>query len=512
MAPRSVPGLPSPASGPVRLAVHGICKTFGATKAVDAVDLVLHGGEMLALVGANGAGKSTLVKIICGAIQADAGRIEVSGRVAAQRSVAEAQAAGIAVAHQQVAIIPCLDGAENIMLGREPRRRGLIDNRALRSEASNLARQFGVSIDLSRECSELSLGETKILDILKAIGKSPAVLILDEPTASLSLAESRQLFGFLADLRRRGLAILFISHHMNEIFQHCDRVAVMKDGRKVFDGLVSSASPGEVVRLMVGRTIEATDWSNHLPPGDVVLKLREGTIGPLAIPELVLRRGEVVGVAGVLGAGQSALLERLAGVPHHSRVAEIVLPGLSWLPRSVGEAIACGICLVADNRIENSLFPGLDVRENLASAALRGFSRGTFVRSRAEASAAAEVIAQLRVKCAGPAQDVMELSGGNQQKVAFGRWLLRTVQAGERAPPLLLLDNPTEGVDVGAKADIYALIRDFARAGAAVLIASSEFAELVALCNRVHCIAHGRLRAAVPREFLTEDRLLLEVA
>ena len=495
-----------------KLAVRGVCKSFAATRAVDDVDLVLHGGEMLALVGANGAGKSTLIKIICGAIQADAGEIEILGKTVTLRTVADAQAAGVAVAHQQVAIIPCLDGAENIMLGREPRRRGLIDSRALRREAQALARQFGVSVDLARECRELSLGENKILDILKAIAKDPAVLILDEPTASLSLAESRQLFSFLADLRRRGLAILFISHHMNEVFQHCDRVAVMKDGRKVFDGPVANASPGEVVRLMVGRTIEATDWSNHGAPGEPVLTLRDAQVGPLSIPSLQLRRGEVVGIAGVLGAGQNALLERLAGVQHPSHAAAVALAGLSRLPRSVGEAVAAGICLVADNRVENSLFPGLDVRENLASAALPLFSRGAFVRARAETKAAGGIIAQLRVKCAGPEQDIMQLSGGNQQKVAFGRWLLRTVQAGETAPPLLLLDNPTEGVDVGAKADIYALIRDFAHAGAAVLIASSEFAELIALCNRVHCIAHGRLGPAVQRDALTEDRLLLEVA
>ena len=508
----SVAVAPSLAKGAARLAVNGICKSFAATRAVDDVDLVLHGGEMLALVGANGAGKSTLIKIICGAIQADAGEIEIAGQKTTLRSVAEAEAAGVAVAHQQVAIIPCLDGAENIMLGREPRRRGLIDSRALRREAQALAQQFGVAIDLSRECSELSLGETKILDILKAIAKDPAVLILDEPTASLSLAESRQLFGFLADLRQRGLAILFISHHMNEVFQHCDRVAVMKDGRKVFDGPVANASPGEVVQLMVGRTIEATDWSNHNAPGKPVLILRDAQVGSLSIPDLQIRRGEVVGIAGVLGAGQSALLERLAGVPHPSRAARVMLPRLLRLPRSVGEAIAAGICLVADNRVQNALFPGLDVRENLSSATLRWFSRGSFVRSRAEASAAGDVISQLRVKCAGPEQDIMQLSGGNQQKVAFGRWLLRTTQAGQSAPPLLLLDNPTEGVDVGAKADIYALIRDFAHAGAAVLIASSEFAELIALCNRVHCIAHGRLGPAVQRDALTEDRLLLEVA
>ena len=501
---------------PPRLSARGVRKTFQATCAVDGVDLDLHAGEILALVGANGAGKSTLVKILCGAIAADDGWIEIDGRGVSFRAVADAHAAGVAVAHQQVAIIPCLDGAENIMLGREPRRLGLIDQAALRREAQALADRFGVVIDLARECGALSLGETKILDILKAAAHDPAVLILDEPTASLSLAESRRLFTFLDELKARGLAILFISHHLNEVFAHCDRVAVLKDGRKVFDGPVAAATPADVVRLMVGRAIEGTDGQSDGTAGDVAgdvaLSLRDARIGQLAIPALDVRRGEIVGIAGVLGAGQTELLERLAGVLHSASVARAQIPGLARLPGSVAEAIAAGIYLVADNRIRKALFPGLDVQENLASGALGALSRHLFVQPEAEASAAREVITRLGIKCHGPRQDVMTLSGGNQQKVAFGRWLLRMARDRQAAPPLLLLDNPTEGVDVGAKAEIYALIRDFACQGAAVLVASAEFAELLALCGRVHCIAHHCLGAALPRAGLTEDRLLLEVA
>ncbi len=499
-------------SGPVRLAARGICKRFAATLAVDDVDLDLHAGEMLALVGANGAGKSTLVKIICGAVTADQGSLAIDGRPVQFRSVADAHAAGIAVAHQQVAIIPCLNGAENIMLGREPRRGGLIDPRALRSAAQTLAGRFGVAIDLSRECGELTLGETKILDILKAVAHEPAVLILDEPTASLSLTESRRLFAFLDDLRRGGLAILFISHHLNEVFQHCDRVAVLKDGRKVFDGPVRDASPAGVVRLMVGRAIEDASWSSHARPGTVAVQLRETQIGRLHIPELTVRRGEVVGIAGVLGAGQTELLERLAGMPHDARAGSAQVGQLPRLPRDVGQAIDNGIYLVADNRVRKALFPGLDVGENLVTGALAQISRKAFVRPDLEAQETARVIARLQVKCSGVRQPVMELSGGNQQKVAFGRWLVRMARGTSTQPPILLLDNPTEGVDVGAKAEIYALIRDFTESGAAVLIASAEFAELIALSDRVYCIAHHRLATCLPRTDLTEERLLLEVA
>ncbi len=479
---------------------------------VDDVDLDLHAGEMLALVGANAAGKSTLVKIISGAVAANAGTIAIDGRPVKFRNVADAHGAGIAVAHQQVTIIPCLYGAENIMLGREPRRGGLIDSRALRAAAQAMADRFGVAIDLTRECSELTLGETKILDILKAMMHAPAVLILDEPTASLALAESRRLFAFLDDLRRSGLAILFISHHLREVFEHCDRVAVLKDGRKVFDGPVRDATPSDVVRLMVGRASEEISWNSHVRAGSTALCLRETRIGRLQIPELLVQRGEVVGIAGVLGSGQTELLERLCGVPHEAKSAFARVGPLSSLPRSVGQAIAAGIYLVADNRVRKALFPGLDVSENLVTGALAQLSRNSFIRPRIEAEETRRVITRLAVKCRGVGQNLMELSGGNQQKVAFGRWLVRMARGASADPPILLLDNPTEGVDVGAKAEIYALIRDFTREGAAVLIASAEFAELIALSDRVYCISHHRLATCLPRVELSEERLLLEVA
>ena len=488
-------------------------KGFAGVTALAGVDLELRAGEMLALVGANGAGKSTLVKIICGALAPDAGTLEVGGRAVRLRGVAGALAAGIAVAHQQVAIIRPLTGAENIMLGREPVRRGLIDDRALTAGARALAERFGVRIDLACECDTLGLGELKILDILKALATGPRVLILDEPTASLTVAETQLLFAFLADLKRRGLGILFISHHLNEVFAHCDRIAVLKDGRKVHDGLVADISLPEVVRLMVGRTIEETDWTSHAVSGeaeeDSAVAVRGLRVGRLEVPALAVRRGEVVGIAGVLGAGQTALLECLAGATPAAGAAQVRLAALGRLPRSVAEAIDEGIYFVADDRMRKAIFRGLSVQENMLAGSLAQVSRYGFVRTGPALAAVRDMIAQLGVKCSGPHQDVLQLSGGNQQKVMFGRWLARIAQAGR--PPVLLLDNPTEGVDVGSKAELYALIRNLAQRGAAVLIASAEFSELIALCDRVYCISHDRLAACVPREDLSEDRLLLEV-
>ncbi len=494
-----------------RLAVRGVGKTFGGTAALRDVDLSVVAGEMLALVGANGAGKSTLVKIICGAYAADAGTILVDGRPVVFRTVADALAAGIAVAHQQVAIIPSLTAAENIMLGREPLRGGFISDRPLQAEAKALADRFGVDVPLDRECGELGIGENKILDILKALKSEPALLILDEPTASLTLNESRKLFGFLRDLRTKGLAILFISHHMNEIFEQCDRVAVLKDGTKVHDGPVADTTPEAVVRLMVGRAIEDSDWHSHARPGAVAVLLKDLRVGSLQVPELTIHRGEVVGIAGVLGAGQTDLIECLAGARAADAVGAATVNGLGRVPRSVAEATANGIYLIADNRLKKALFPGLNVEENLMTGSLRQTSRFGFVRGGAMLGAARDIIARLAVKCAGPAQEVMQLSGGNQQKLAFGRWLVRMDREGAGTPPLLLLDNPTEGVDVGSKAELYGLIRRFAAEGAAVLIASAEFAELLKLCDRIHCIADDTLGTRLDRGDFSEERLLLEV-
>ncbi len=500
---------PTPAQP--RLTVTGIGKTFGGTAALRNVDLSVAAGEMLALVGANGAGKSTLVKIICGAYPADAGTVAVDGRPVSFRTVADALAAGIAVAHQQVAIIPSLTAAENIMLGHEPGRGGFIRNRPLRAEARALAARFGVDVPLDRDCGDLGIGENKILDILKALKSEPALLILDEPTASLTLNESRKLFGFLRDLRAKGLAILFISHHMNEIFAHCDRVAVLKDGAVVHDGPVAGTTPEAVVRLMVGRAIEDADWHSHARPGAVAVAVRNLAVGPLRVPEMVVHRGEVVGLAGVLGAGQTDLIECLAGARPPAALGSATVNGLGRVPGSVAEATAHGVYLVADNRLRKALFPGLSVAENLLTGSLGQVSRFGFVRGGEVLGAARDIIARLAVKCAGPAQDVMQLSGGNQQKLAFGRWLVRMGRGSAPTPPLLLLDNPTEGVDVGSKAELYGLIRRFAAEGAAVLIASAEMAELLTLCDRIHPIADGTLGPCLDRADFSEERLLLEV-
>ena len=494
-----------------RLTARGVRKAFHGNPALVDVDLDLFGGEMLALVGANGAGKSTLVKIICGAYTADEGVISVDGARVELRSIGDALAAGIAVAHQQIAVIPSLTAAENIMLGREPVKAGFIRNATLYQSAREILVRFGIDIPLDRDCEELDEGENKILDILKALQTDPAILILDEPTASLTLAESRKLFAFLRGLRAEGVAILFISHHLGEVFAECDRVVVIKDGRKVHESLVAATTPEAVVQAMVGRAITDTAWASAADGAPTTI-LRDTVIHGLHVPEITIAPGEIVGVAGVVGGGQTQLLETLAGAGVKFEAREIMVNGRPGCPRSVADAIERGVYLVAEQRMKKALFPGLSITDNLLSASLRLLSRAGFISDQQTKTPVREAISSLSVKCGGPDQDVLELSGGNQQKVAFARWLLRMAKSNSALKPLLLLDNPTEGVDVGSKAEIYRLIQSLARDRASVLITSTEFPELLKLCDRIYCITHKTVGVCLQRAEFSEERLLLAVS
>ena len=496
----------------IRLVARNITKAFEETVALSGVHVTLSAGEIVGLVGANGAGKSTLVKILCGALAADQGDLFVEGRPVKFRAVREAIDAGISVAHQQVAIIPPLTAMDNILLGREPRRLGFIDEARLAEEATKLANHFGANIDLRVEAGSLDPGEMKILDILKALAANPKVLILDEPTASLTSAESKKLFSFLHELKSRHLAIFFVSHHINEVFENCDRIIILKDGHKVFDGRTADVTPESVVHMMIGRAVEEIAQSGSRQAGQPLLRLRNALIGRLRVPELVVGSGEVVGLAGVLGAGQSELLECVAGA-RRAESGQIVVGDLSRFPKNTTEAVRHRIYFVPENRLRNALFANLSIEENLSSASLPLESSWGFTNREASLGHADNVIKELDIRCRTLAQNVIELSGGNQQKVAFGKWLVRLeLTRAARTPPVFLLDNPTEGIDIATKAQLHLLINGFTQQGAAVLISTKEFLELINLCDRIYCIKGGMLGNSLPARKLSEQQLLLEVS
>lgn len=494
------------------LAARSIVKRFQNNIVLNGIDLSLAAGEMLGLIGTNGAGKSTLVKIICGVLPADEGEIWLDGKPQLFRSAADALAQGIAVAHQHVSVIHCLNGAENIMLGREPLRYGFIDQRAIFREAEGLATRFGMSFDLRRPCSKMSIGEQKILDILKAVANNPRVLILDEPTASLTLSESKRLFSFLKDLRRYGIAILLISHHLREISEECDRVAILKDGQKLYDGPSADITISDMARIMVGRQIQKNEWSHYIRSDEVVIDLQNFYVAGLHVPQIRVLRGEIVGIAGMIGAGQTELLETLAGVYHTTRSTAAKIGILKNLPKTVGEAVDNSIFLIPDNRAMKAILKGLDVSDNITVGSLSLLARLGVVKRAQASGIGRDIIKRLGIVCAGPGQTVTQLSGGNQQKVVFGRWVARLSLDKLSDKVIFLLDNPTEGVDVGAKAEIYELIHNFVKDGATVLVASADFSELATLCERVYCIRGGTVAAEIEHEDLSEDRLLVEVS
>lgn len=496
----------------VLLRVEGISKAFVGIPVLRDVSLDLHRGEILALVGANGAGKSTLIKIICGALHADSGSIVIDGAPATYRNVSEAVAAGISVAHQHNMTITRLTGAQNIELGREPTRFGLIDHKELRRRAEALWREFDVDIDIDAECGDLSAGEQKILDILKALAVNPKILILDEPTATLTFGESKRLFDFLKRLRQRDIGIIFISHHLQEVFDHCDRVVVLKDGRVVFQGAVAETTREGLVQLMIGRTIDTLP-DRKMPDGrgEEVISIRGMAVGRLHVEEFRVGRGEIVGVAGLIGSGQTEMLQCIAGARRPDRTGSVSVLG-AGLPGSVAEAIRRGIRYVPDDRVRNAIFAALSVEENLSAGSLGGLSVGGFFSHRRAAARADALVDLLSIKCRNRRQVINELSGGNQQKVSFGRWLSpKDEDTGADGDRLFLLDNPTEGVDVGAKAEFYRLIRRLAEDGATIVIASTEFAELIALCDRIYCISHSVMREHFPADGTSEEELLLKV-
>jgi len=484
------------------LAATGITKRYPGVRALGGVGLTLQRGEVLALLGENGAGKSTLMKILSGVQLPDEGEIRIEGRPVYFRSVADAMKEGIALIHQELNLALNLDAASNIFLGREPRKYGMVDEKRMRREAAVFLQMAGLAIDPARGIGDLSTGKLQQIEIAKALSVNARVVIMDEPTSSLSQGETERLFEVIRTLKERGVAIIYISHRLGEVREIADRVCVLRDGENAGELAKEQINREAMIRLMVGRDLSEFYPLHEGKPGEVLLevaKLRT-PFRPGKEVAFSLRAGEIVGMAGLIGAGRSELLRCLFGIDRPLAGTIRVADGEVW-PENPRAAIRAGIALVPEDRKTQGLVLEMGVADNLALASLwRDRKPGGFVNTGARRGIEEKMTRAMRIKCSAR-QVVGQLSGGNQQKVAFGKWLAME-------PSVLLLDEPTRGVDVGAKREIHTLMAELASRGKAVLFVSSDLEEILGMSDRVLVMHEGRLAGELARGAATEESVM----
>jgi rhamnose transport system ATP-binding protein len=485
------------------LDARNVTKSFGGIRALKDVCLKLFAGEVHALVGENGAGKSTLIKVLTGAIQPDSGEIRLRGEQLTSSSPSLNRALGIRVVYQEPALFPDLTVAENLALGKETRRPWhRIDWKMRTRSAAELLERVGARVAPSRIAGELSMPEQQLVELAKALDTNPSVLILDEPTASLGERDAEKLFRIIEEVREAGTAVLYISHRLEELFRMADRVTVLRDGCSVETRPMKSTNAEDLIRLMVGRDLDATFPPSRFRGGEEALEVKGVRSGHLGISgvSLSVRRGEVLGLAGMVGSGRTELAGLIFGLVRMDE-GEVRINGQNVEIRSASDAVSAGIAYVPEDRRRHGVILDMSVATNTTLASLRNVSRYGFLRFELEDSAARRLTERLKVKAASTDAPVRSLSGGNQQKVALARWLLTR-------PSILILDEPTQGVDVGAKAEIYRLIRELAEDGMAILMISSETAEVVGISDRVAVMSCGKIAGVLDRTEATPFAIL----
>jgi ribose transport system ATP-binding protein len=483
--------------------LRDIQKSFPGVHALNGVGFDLRPGEVHALLGENGAGKSTLVKVICGIYQPDSGSIRLDGEPVAITGPTHAQSLGISAVHQELHLETYLTVAENIFLGRQPIGRfGLIDYRRMNREAGDLLRRLGVALDPEATVESLSIAQRQIIAIARAISTTARIIIFDEPTSSLTERETNMLFEMITRLRAEGLGIVYISHRMEEIFRLCDRVTVLRDGRYVATKRVAETNMRDLIGMMIGRDISDLFRKEPAVIGDTVLEVSRLTKqGLLHDISFSVRRGEIVGVAGLVGAGRTELARAIFGdLPFDGggiRIAGKPLP----LHHSSRRAIMAGIGLVPEDRKEQGLVTGLSVRHNISMAMLRALSWFSVLNISGEKRLAETYVRKLAIKTPTIDQKATYLSGGNQQRVVIAKWLATQ-------PKLLIVDEPTRGVDVGAKAEIHELLCKLAKDGMAIIMISSDLPEVLAMSDRVLVMHQGRIAVDLPAAEATQETIM----
>ncbi|BCK71463.1 ribose import ATP-binding protein RbsA 2 [Streptomyces libani subsp. rufus] len=489
------------------LRVEGVTKSFPGVRALDGVDLTLRAGEVHVLLGENGAGKSTLIKMLSGAHRPDEGRLLVDGAEVTVRSAQDAERLGIATIYQEFNLVPGLTVAENIFLGRQPRTRlGLVDKKTMRTRAAELLRRVRLDVSPNTPVAELGIARLQMVEIAKALSLDARVLIMDEPTAVLTSEEVETLFEIVRELRDAGVGIIFITHHLEEIGALGDRVTVLRDGRSVAE-VPASTDEDELIRLMVGRDI-AEQYPRRRPdePGAPLLRVRGltrngTTAGPVFEGiDFEVRAGEVVGLAGLVGAGRTEVVRAVFGVDRYD-AGTVEIDGKELARGDVRAAMRAGLGLVPEDRKGQGLVLDASLQDNLTLARLDRDTRGGLVDRGAQRREAATAAERLKVRMSGLGQSARTLSGGNQQKIVIGKWLLTDTR-------LLILDEPTRGIDVGAKVEIYQLINELTAAGRAVLMISSDLPEVLGMSDRVLVMSQGRLAGELSAEEATQDAVM----
>jgi ABC-type sugar transport system ATPase subunit len=484
--------MPSSSAEPAAplLVMRGIDKSYPGVHALRGVDLELHAGEVLALLGENGAGKSTLIKVLAGAVPPDAGTIRIAGRDRVLRTPADARAAGVAVIYQEFNLVPTLSVAENLFLGREAGRLGWVRRGDERRQARALLDRLGMAIDPAARCRDLSIGQQQAVEIAKALALDARILVMDEPTAALTTREVEKLFAVIRDLKAHGLGIVYVSHRLAEIEALADRVTVLRDGRRVATLPRAEAPRDRLIELMVGRRID-----QEFPPRQVAVGPRRLVVRQLTRGDKVrdvsfdVRGGEIVALTGLVGSGRTETARLLFGADRPD-AGTIELDGRPIAPRDPRDAIRAGVCLLTEDRKAQGLVLGQSVRENFALPNLPRLSRLGFVRRRAERARLQHYVSALRIRLPGGEEPVRNLSGGNQQKVVLAKWLQANCE-------VVLFDEPTRGIDVGAKVEIYQLMNELAGQGKAILMISSELPEVLGMADRVLVMHEGRLTGEI---------------
>ncbi len=484
------------------LRAEGISKAFPGVQALDRVTLEVFPGEIHGLVGENGAGKSTLIRILAGAIPRDAGRIFWQGQPVEIADPRHARRLGIAVIHQELSLLPNLTVAQNLLLGREPRTRwGGLDRRAMEQQARRILEGLGLDLDPQASTGSLPFAQRQMLEIARALSENARLLIMDEPTSALSDREIHRLFELLRGLKARGVAVLFISHRLEEVFQIADRITILRDGRHIGTFSIAEVTPSAVVRMMVGREMGEMFVKTATPGIEPILEVRGLTReGVFCDVSFEIRRGEIVGLAGLVGAGRTEVARALFGLDPVDH-GEIRIGGEAVRIRSPIEAIRLGMAFIPEDRKAQALFLAMALRSNITISALpRIAPLGLLSRRRLDA-ASLSYIRHLDIRPPRPGVPVRYLSGGNQQKAVIARWLLLE-------PRILIMDEPTRGIDVGAKAEIHALMDRLAREGKAILMISSELPEILGISDRILVMREGRIVGELKREEATADRVL----